>query len=134
MRPRPQPHPLSPSSPAAPLRVDTLQQGKARLELSVQTLRQQHQKELEVREEEVEQLRASTSKKLKARDKRVEDLEEEKQALIKVGSHWSALIGVPGWALIGVATPAVLLWRDYFAVKNYHVKMLCSPVIGSPCL
>ena len=46
-------------------RADSLQQNKARLELANQTLRQQHQKELEAREEEME--RAKTAMNTKVR-------------------------------------------------------------------
>lgn len=66
-------------------RLDTLQQLKARLELSNQTLKQQHQKELEGREEEVEQVRTAMNKKLKALSQQLEDMHEEKQAAVKVG-------------------------------------------------
>lgn len=66
-------------------RLDTLQQSKARLELSNQTLKQQHQKELEGREEEVEQVRTAMNKKLKALSQQLEDMHEEKQAAVKVG-------------------------------------------------
>ena len=65
-------------------RLDTLQQSKARLELSNQTLKQQHQKELEGREEEVEQVRTAMNKKLKALSQQLEDMHEEKQAAVKV--------------------------------------------------
>lgn len=68
-------------------RLDTLQQSKARLELSNQTLKQQHQKELEGREEEVEQVRTAMNKKLKALSQQLEDMHEEKQAAVKVGWH-----------------------------------------------
>lgn len=44
--------------------MDTLQQSKARLELANQTLKQQHQKELEARDEEMEQLKSSMTKKV----------------------------------------------------------------------
>ena len=45
-------------------RADGLQQGKARLELANQTLRQQHQKELELREEEIEQAKSAMNTKV----------------------------------------------------------------------
>ena len=41
-----------------------MQQGKARLELANQTLRLQHQKELETRDEELEEIKGTTSKKV----------------------------------------------------------------------
>lgn len=69
-------------------RLDTLQQSKARLELSNQTLKQQHQKELEGREEEVEQVRTAMNKKLKGLSQQLEDMHEEKQAAVKVGWHF----------------------------------------------
>ena len=45
-------------------RADSVQQGKARLELANQTLRQQHQKELETREEEMERTKAAMNTKV----------------------------------------------------------------------
>ena len=68
-------------------RLDTLQQSKARLELSNQTLKQQHQKELEGREEEVEQVRTTMNKKLKALSQQLEEMHEEKQAAVKVSTR-----------------------------------------------
>ena len=73
-------------------RLDTLQQSKARLELSNQTLKQQHQKELEGREEEVEQVRTAMNKKLKALSQQLEDMHEEKQAAVKVSKKQGASI------------------------------------------
>ena len=52
----------SPSSVSC--RVDSLQQSKARLELAIQTTKQQHQKELESRDEEIEQIKNAMSKKV----------------------------------------------------------------------
>ena len=46
-------------------RADTLQQNKARLELANQTLRQQHQKELESREEEMERVKTAMNTKVR---------------------------------------------------------------------
>lgn len=65
-------------------RLDTLQQSKARLELSNQTLKQQHQKELEGREEEIEQVRTAMNKKLKTLSQQLEEMHGEKQAAVKV--------------------------------------------------
>ena len=72
-----------------PSRVDNLQQGKARLEVANQTLKAQHQKELEGREEELEQIKATTNKKLKVLGDQVEELHEEKQQAVKVGPAMS---------------------------------------------
>ena len=69
----------------SPSRLDTLQQGKARLELANQTIKQQHQKELEGREEELEQVKNTMSKKLKSVSQQLEEMHEEKQAAVKVG-------------------------------------------------
>ena len=85
-RPPPPPPPLS-LSLSPPLRVDNLQQAKARLEVANQTLKGQHQKELEGREEEVEAMKTNMNKKLKALGDQIEELHEEKQAAIKVSWH-----------------------------------------------
>ena len=66
------------------LRLDTVQQTKARLELSTQTIKQQHQKELEGRDEEIEQLRTTMNKKLKSLNQQLEEMHEEKQSAVKV--------------------------------------------------
>ena len=86
-------------------RLDTLQQSKARLELSNQTLKQQHQKELEGREEEVEQVRTAMNKKLKALSQQLEDMHEEKQAAVKVGPKGALLLLVKG-----VASTSMVDW------------------------
>ena len=65
--------------------MDNLQQGKARLEVANQTLKAQHQKELESRDEEVEAMKGNMNKKLKALGDQIEELHEEKQAATKVG-------------------------------------------------
>lgn len=65
-------------------RLDNLQQTKARLELSNQTLKQQHGKELEGREEELEQVKVTLNKKLKSLTKQMDEVHEEKQAAVKV--------------------------------------------------
>ena len=70
-------------------RLDTLQQTKARLELSNQTLKQQHSKELEGREEELEQLKVTLNKKLKSLGQQLEETHEEKQLAVKVGTFMS---------------------------------------------
>lgn len=66
-------------------RLDNLQQTKARLELSNQTLKQQHVKELEGREEELEQVKVILSKKLKLLTQQLDEVHEEKQSAVKVG-------------------------------------------------
>ena len=71
------------------LRVDNLQQSKARLEVSNQTLKAQHQKELESREEELEQIKTTMNKKLKSLGDQIEELHEEKQQALKVSSRTS---------------------------------------------
>ena len=50
-----------------------------------QTLKAQHQKELEGREEEVEQIKTTMNKKLKVLGDQIEELHEEKQQAVKVG-------------------------------------------------
>lgn len=61
-----------------------MQQAKARLELLNQTLKQQHSKELEGREEEMEQVKVTLNKKLKSLSQQLEEVHQEKQAAIKV--------------------------------------------------
>ena len=61
-----------------------MQQSKARLELANQTLKQQHTKELEGREEELEQLKVTLNKKLKSMSQQLDEVHEEKQAAVKV--------------------------------------------------
>lgn len=65
-------------------RLDNLQQTKARLELSNQTLKQQHAKELEGREEELDQIKVTLNKKLKSVSQQLDEIHEEKQAAVKV--------------------------------------------------
>ncbi len=65
-------------------RLDNLQQTKARLELSNLTLKQQHGKELEGREEELEQVKVTLNKKLKSLGQQLDDVHEEKQSAVKV--------------------------------------------------
>jgi myosin-18 len=72
----------------ANIKVDNLQQGKARLEVANQTLKAQHQKELESRDEEVEAMKGNMNKKLKALGDQIEELHEEKQAATKVGRQF----------------------------------------------
>eukprot|EP00731_Ephydatia_muelleri_P023185 Em0015g768a len=64
-------------------RADSLQQNKARLELANQTLRQQHQKELEAREEEMERAKTVMNTKIKTLQSQVDELHMEKQAATK---------------------------------------------------
>ena len=64
--------------------MDSLQQSKARLEVANQTLRQQHQKEMEGRDDDAEQIKATMHKKLKSLTQQLEELHEEKQAAVKV--------------------------------------------------
>ena len=69
----------------ASLKLDNLQQTKARLELANQTLKQQHVKELEGREEELEQVKVTLNKKLKSVTQQLDEVHEEKQTAVKVG-------------------------------------------------
>ena len=64
--------------------MDNLQQAKARLEVANQTLKAQHQKELEGREEEVGAIKTTMNKKLKTLGDQIEELHEEKQQAVKV--------------------------------------------------
>lgn len=70
------------------MKLDSLQQAKARLELSNQTQKQQHGKELEGREEELEQVKLTLNKKLKALSQQLEEVHEEKTAGVKVCIIW----------------------------------------------
>ncbi len=72
-------------------RLDTLQQTKARLELSNQTLKQSHVQELEGREQELEQVKNTMSKKLNALNQQLEELHEDKHAAVKV-SGWGSVL------------------------------------------
>lgn len=70
----------------ASLKLDNLQQTKARLELANQTIKQQHAKELEGREEELEQVKVTLNKKLKSVTQQLDEVHEEKQTAVKVGT------------------------------------------------
>ena len=59
-------------------------QTKSRLELSLQTLRTSHQKEMESREEEMDQLQSTMNKKVKSLENQLEDALEEKHSAVKV--------------------------------------------------
>lgn len=59
-------------------------QAKSRLELSLQTLRTSHQKEMESREEEMDQLQSTMNKKVKSLENQLEDALEEKHSAVKV--------------------------------------------------
>lgn len=59
-------------------------QSKTRLELAQQSLRSQHQKELDAREEDLEQLKSTMNKKLKAMEQQLEEEHENKQQAIRV--------------------------------------------------
>ena len=61
-----------------------LLQAKSRLELSLQTLRTSHQKEMESREEEMDQLQSTMNKKVKSLENQLEDALEEKHSAVKV--------------------------------------------------
>ena len=73
--------------------MDNLQQAKARLEVANSTLKAQHQKELEGREEEVEAMKTNMNKKLKTLGNQIEELHEEKQAAVKVCIYIHQLVG-----------------------------------------
>ena len=62
-------------------------QTKSRLELSLQTLRTSHQKEMESREEEMDQLQSTMNKKVKSLENQLEDALEEKHSAVKVCSY-----------------------------------------------
>ena len=49
----------------ANIKLESLQQTKTRLELTIQSMKQQHQKEIEAREEDLEQMKSTMEKKLK---------------------------------------------------------------------
>lgn len=54
------------------------------MELSVQSVKTQHQKELDGREEDMEQLKATMNKKLKTMEQQLEEEHESKQQALKV--------------------------------------------------
>ena len=64
--------------------LSLLLQAKSRLELSLQTLRTSHQKEMESREEEMDQLQSTMNKKVKSLENQLEDALEEKHSAVKV--------------------------------------------------
>ena len=53
----------------------------------MQTLRTQHQRELEGREEDLEQMKSTMSKKLKSLEQQLEEEHEQKQQTIKVSLY-----------------------------------------------
>ena len=77
---------LSPSLPPPFLKsfLLPLSQTKTRLELAIQSMKQQHQKEIEAREEDLEQMKSTMGKKLKHMESQLEEEHEQKQAAIRV--------------------------------------------------
>lgn len=56
--------------------------------MSNQTLKQQHAKELEGREEELEQVKVTLNKKLKSLSQQLDEVHEEKTSAVKVRVHF----------------------------------------------
>ncbi|XP_035767250.1 unconventional myosin-XVIIIa-like [Neolamprologus brichardi] len=63
--------------------IQMLEQGKLRLEMEMERLRQTHSKEIENKDEEVEEIRQSCSKKLKQMEVQLEEEYDEKQKVLK---------------------------------------------------
>lgn len=63
--------------------IQQLEQTKIRLEMNYERLRQQHQKELEDKDEEMEEMRCSTQKKVKQYETQLEEEYEEKKKLLQ---------------------------------------------------
>uniref|UniRef100_A0A669CJB0 Myosin XVIIIA n=1 Tax=Oreochromis niloticus TaxID=8128 RepID=A0A669CJB0_ORENI len=63
--------------------IQMLEQGKLRLEMEMERLRQTHSKEIESKDEEVEEIRQSCSKKLKQMEVQLEEEYDEKQKVLK---------------------------------------------------
>ncbi|XP_065893389.1 unconventional myosin-XVIIIa-like [Dysidea avara] len=69
------------------IRCESLEQIKSRLELSLQTHRLQHQKEMEARDEEMEQLQSTMNKKMKSLEIQLENALKEKHAAVKANKE-----------------------------------------------
>ena len=63
--------------------VQQLEQAKLRLEMATEKLRQQHSKEVEEKEVEMEELRATSGKRLKALEAQIEEEYEQRQQALK---------------------------------------------------
>ncbi|XP_028938018.1 unconventional myosin-XVIIIa isoform X13 [Ornithorhynchus anatinus] len=63
--------------------IQMLEQGKLRLEMEMERMRQTHSKEVESRDEEVEEVRQSCQKKLKQMEAQLEEEYEDKQKVLR---------------------------------------------------
>nr|XP_006817918.1 PREDICTED: unconventional myosin-XVIIIa [Saccoglossus kowalevskii] len=63
--------------------VQMLEQAKLRLEMQLQNIKQEHQKELDAKEQEVEDVRTNSQKKLKHLEAQLDEEYSEKQAALK---------------------------------------------------
>ncbi|XP_026219806.1 unconventional myosin-XVIIIa isoform X1 [Anabas testudineus] len=63
--------------------IQMLEQGKLRLEMEMERLRQTHSKEIESKDDELEEIRQSCSKKLKQMEVQLEEQYDEKQKVLK---------------------------------------------------
>ncbi|XP_076254274.1 myosin heavy chain-like isoform X2 [Rhynchophorus ferrugineus] len=63
--------------------VQLLEQGKLRLEMSLESMRKEAKKEAQLREEELEEVRCNTQKKVKALEQQLENEHEERTVLLR---------------------------------------------------
>ncbi|XP_070572199.1 unconventional myosin-XVIIIa-like isoform X2 [Ptychodera flava] len=63
--------------------VQMLEQAKLRLEMQLQNLKQDHQKELDSKEEDVEEIRANSQKRVKHLEAQLDEEYMEKQSIVK---------------------------------------------------
>ena len=87
-----------------------------------QTLKAQHQKELEGREEEVEAMKSNMNKKLKTLGDQIEELHEEKQAATKVGLF---VLSFPNEV---VKNPAIFVQIQYTRSCSLEICPYCYTV------
>jgi myosin-18 len=71
----------------ANVRMETLEQAKSRSELSHQTTKNNLQKELDAREEELEKMRSTMNKRVRSLETQLEEEHSEKQSALKDKQH-----------------------------------------------
>lgn len=81
--PTPSSHPSFLSFPLPPTFSISLQ-AKSRLDLSAQTAKQNYQKELDAREEELDKIRSTMNRRVRSLEAALEEEHSEKQAAVKV--------------------------------------------------
>ncbi|CAG0902553.1 unnamed protein product, partial [Darwinula stevensoni] len=63
--------------------VGLLEQAKLRLEMSIESMRKEQRKELQLKDEEIEEYRAASQKKIKAMESQLEEEHEERTLLVR---------------------------------------------------